>query len=82
LTRRNLREALMPAVKAVATLPQLELTVDEEERISHGMAIEREGIPPADEFAALTNDGRLAAILVPRGGTTLGPTRYLPPEKL
>lgn len=81
LNRSNCGEFLIDAVEAVATLPQVRLSADEEQRISHGMGIEREDIVPADEFAAVTNHGRLVAILAPRGGTTLGPARYFPPEE-
>ena len=33
-----------------------------------------------DDVAALTGDGRLVAILAPRHGDGLGPTRYFPPQ--
>jgi tRNA pseudouridine55 synthase len=80
LTRRNVGDSLIPAVEAVAALPKVTLTAEEERKIAQGMAITREDIPAAEEFAALADDGRLAAILAPRSNMTLGPTRYFPPS--
>jgi tRNA pseudouridine55 synthase len=81
LTRKDIREHLIPAAKAVVSMPELQVSADEETRISQGKTIERKGLPPSPEYAATAADGRLAAILTPRGGASLGPTRYFPPTE-
>jgi tRNA pseudouridine55 synthase len=83
LTRKNLDEHLIPAARAVASLPEIHVSPEEELEISQGRVIKRAGLPEvpeseAPEYAAIAADGRLAAILAPRGGDSLGPTRYFP----
>jgi tRNA pseudouridine55 synthase len=81
LTRKNVREHLIPAARAVASLPQLNVDDEEESTIAQGRTIERDELPSAGEYAALTGEGRLVAILAPREGEGLGPTRYFPPPQ-
>ncbi len=80
LTRKNVREQLIDAVHAVDSLPRLQVDDDEESEIAHGRIIYRDELPEAAEYAAVTGDGRLVAILAPRIGDGLGPTRYFPPQ--
>jgi tRNA pseudouridine55 synthase len=80
LTRKNVGDFLISAAEAVAALPKVEVTTDEERRIAHGMTIQRTEGLVAEQYAAMTDGGRLAAILAPRSSTTLGPTRYFPPK--
>lgn len=78
LTRENWTRHLLPPLRAVELLPRIELTAREIARISVGQTIAGEA-PLADssEIAALDPDGRLVAILVPRGPGLLGPIRNL-----
>ncbi|MEQ8787363.1 MAG: tRNA pseudouridine(55) synthase TruB [Pirellulaceae bacterium] len=87
LTRENLGRHLLPAARAVEGLPTVQLTAEECERIRRGMAIQAGGRTSAeestestaDEFAALTPSGELAAILVPRATDQLRPSRMFLP---
>lgn len=71
---------LLPSLRAVETLPRVELTGDEVTAIRSGRSIPRP--PPGDsaEIAAVDQAGHLVAILVRRGPGLLGPTRNLPPN--
>ena len=81
LTRRDVRERLISPLAAVASLPQVLVTSEEERHIGQGRSIERPGLPPAREYAAVTDAGRLAAILTPREDHLVGPARYFPPTE-
>lgn len=79
LNRENWRGFLMPPLRAVESLPRVELTAEELAAVRAGQAIPK--APQANdskEFAALDMAGRLVAILVPRGAGLLGPGRNLP----
>jgi tRNA pseudouridine55 synthase len=82
LGSENWTEHLLPPLRAVGTLPRVELSADEIAKISSGLAISRSR-PPAggDRIAAVDASGRLVAVLTPRGGGLLAPLRNLPPEE-
>jgi tRNA pseudouridine55 synthase len=75
LTPDTVAQWLLPPTRAVAELPQVQLTADEERHVLMGRMIARPGIAPAPEYAALSEAGELVAILVPRGSDRLGPVR-------
>ena len=75
LQRETLVERLQPALLAVDDLPRVELSEADCEEISHGRSIALpEGLPKAEEYAAVTPEGQLGALLVVRQNR-LGPTR-------
>lgn len=79
LTRENWTEWLLPATRAVESLPRLGLTESEVAKIRAGQCIARQGDwENASEYAAMAPSGHLAAILVPRSPGQLGPSRVFP----
>ena len=78
LTRQNVDGRLIAAARAVSSLPAVQVDEEEEAEIAFGRTIERAELPRAGEYAALTAEGRLVAILALREGDRLGPTRYFP----
>ncbi|MFH1920245.1 MAG: tRNA pseudouridine(55) synthase TruB [Planctomycetota bacterium] len=79
LNRQNWTDCLLPPMRAVEFLPQVELTAEEIARVRTGQAIPKPlSESQSKEFAALDTAGRLVAILVPRGPGLLGPGRNLP----
>lgn len=81
LTGQSWTDHLLPPLRAVGRLPQVELSADEIAKIRHGLTISRKP-PPAGEgqLAAVDAAGRLVAVLTPRGPGLLGPRRNLPAE--
>jgi tRNA pseudouridine55 synthase len=75
LTPDTVAQWLLPPVRAVAELAQVQLTSDEERHVLMGRMIARPGITPQREYAALNESGELVGILVPRGSDRLGPVR-------
>ena len=72
---------LRPPVAAAEGLPRVDLSPEEAARVRQGQTIEKVARErDAEELAALDADGRLVAILAPRGAGRLGPTRTFPPE--
>jgi len=73
---------LLPLLRAVESLPRVELTPVELQHVRSGRTIPRrvDG-PEGGEVAAVDGAGRLAAILVPRGPGTWGPARNFPIEE-
>jgi tRNA pseudouridine55 synthase len=81
LDQVTLSERLLPALRAVETLPRVLLSAEERVEIGHGRPIAfRQDLALAAEYAALDAAGRLAAILVPRG-PGLGPVLNFPDEE-
>jgi tRNA pseudouridine55 synthase len=81
LDRNNWADHLLPPLRAVEALPRITLDAAELARVRSGLSIERADVPPSDppaEIAAIDADGRLAAILVPRGPGLWGPVHNLP----
>ncbi|MHB1036525.1 MAG: tRNA pseudouridine(55) synthase TruB [Pirellulales bacterium] len=74
LTPQTLAERVLPALRAVESLPTVVLTDEESARIKHGLAVEK-AAPPGEEFAGVDCSGRLVAILVRRADGCLGPLR-------
>lgn len=73
---------LLPLLRAVESLPRVELTPDELQHVRSGRSIPRRaGGPEEGEVAAVDGAGRLAAILVPRGPGAWGPARNFPIEE-
>ena len=77
-------DLLLPPVRAVAMLPQVELSERQLEDVRHGRPVRwpdairgLEEKTEAEEVAAVDAVGRLAAILAPRGKGWLGPRRVL-----
>ncbi len=85
LAPENWTHRLLPPLRAVECLPQIELAAEEVAHVAAGRNIARQAAPTQDpatqsaEIAAVDPDGRLVAILVPRGPGLLGPARNLPP---
>lgn len=81
LTSENWTGHLLPPLRAVGSMPRVELSPEEIARVRQGLAISKK-TPSTDagEFAAIDRAGRLAAILTRRGPGLLGPSRNLPPE--
>ncbi len=79
VTKANWTDHLLPPLRAVESLPRVELSPEEIRQISRGMAISRE-MPAAgaEEIAAVNPTGQLVAILTPRGRGLMGPKRNLP----
>lgn len=77
LTRGNLPQFLLPPLCAVADLPRVVVSADENRRLANGQPIERPGTEAAAEIAAVDHAGHLVALLVPRGGGRLGPSRNI-----
>jgi tRNA pseudouridine55 synthase len=78
LTRENLAGHLLPMLRAVETLPRVVLSADQIGRVRNGLAVAREPpAPDAGDIAAVDAQGRLVAILCPRGQGLLGPLRNL-----
>jgi tRNA pseudouridine55 synthase len=72
------QECLLPPSRAVETLPRVELSEAELARVRTGRTVHRR-IEPSEtrEWAAFDPNGRLVAILVPRGPGQLGPAKNL-----
>ena len=80
LTKDSWHEHLLPALRAVESLPLVELSDDELQRIRQGLAIAREGFSAeSEDSAAVDSTGRLVAILTRRGPGQLAPRRNLLP---
>ena len=88
LGKHDWAEHLLPPSRAVEMLPRVELTAEDLVEIGHGRTIKmpidfarRSNTPHTkrQEFAAIDPDGRLAAILIPRGENQLRPLRNFPP---
>ncbi len=80
LTAENWADYLLPAIRAVESLPRVELQAEEIRKIRLGQAV-RKQVPSgrSDEVAGVDCAGRLVAILVRRGRGMLGPKRNLLP---
>jgi len=79
LTRENWTSHLLPAARAVATLPRMTLSAEQVGDVAQGLAV-AVASPQADapEIAGLDPTGRLVAILTPRGRGRVGPMRNFP----
>ncbi|HEX5445817.1 MAG TPA: tRNA pseudouridine(55) synthase TruB [Pirellulales bacterium] len=77
----RVRHRLQPALRAVETLPRIELSDEEISRIGHGLPVPRpagfRGAASAGEAAAINRGGELVAILNLRGDDQLWPVRNL-----
>jgi len=71
-------DCLLPPLRAVEMLPRVVLTDPEIARVQAGQSIAKEIPPDKEEMAALSRDGRLVAILGPRGPGLWGPVCNLP----
>ena len=71
----DIEARLLPMVRAVATLPTV--AIDDAERLTlmQGKTIRRDGIPAADEIAALDGAGNLVSLLKPVGDGRFAPLR-------
>jgi len=81
LTRENWTDHLLSPLRAVEMLPRIALSEAELARVRSGLSIERRDVPAGNEpaeIAAMDSEGRLAAILVPRGPGLWGPVHNLP----
>ncbi|MBN2476065.1 MAG: tRNA pseudouridine(55) synthase TruB [Pirellulales bacterium] len=75
--RAGWSDHLLPALRAVESLPRIELSPAEIREVCNGRTISRPAPPAQGEFAALDTSGRLIALLIPRGLGELGPSRVL-----
>jgi len=78
LTLAVIESKLQPPSLAVAQLPAALLSEDEARRLANGLPVRNRWGWTADEVAALDGQGRLVAILVPRGHEELRPARNFP----
>ena len=79
INRHTLTEHLLPAARAVGSMPQLVLSDEEAVEIGHGRRIDRDIEAPDDtQWAALDASGRLVAILIRREHGRLSPVRTFP----
>jgi len=69
----GVEEHLLPLLHAVGMLPRVTLSNHELAAVRNGRMIDRRGLPPAEEYAAVDQPGRLVAILRPRDRGQLGP---------
>jgi len=74
----NWLDRLLPPLRAVEMLPHVILADSEIARVQAGQSIAKETPPDQEEMAALSRDGRLVAILAPRGPGLWGPACNLP----
>jgi tRNA U55 pseudouridine synthase TruB len=82
LTPETWTAHLLLLLRAVESLPRVELTPGELQQVRSGRTIPRRADgPEGGEVAAVDGAGRLAAILVPRGPGAWGPVRNLPLEE-
>ncbi len=80
VTKTSWTSDLLPPLRAVAALPQVELSPEEAQRIRNGQTIDRPvQAEETGELAAVDDQGRLLAVLTRRGDHLLGPLRNLPP---
>jgi tRNA pseudouridine55 synthase len=76
----NWAKHLLPSLRAVELLPQVELSAAEVAQIRQGLAVSDRAEPiDVDQFAAVDAAGQLVAILTHRGRNRLGPSCNLPP---
>lgn len=79
LSRDRWTDRLLPPWRAVESLPRVELGAEEILEIRAGQAISKpDPSSGASDLAACDADGRLLAILVPRGPGLLGPSLNFP----
>ena len=83
LSKETLPSRILPPITAVGALPRIELSDDEMAEIGHGRAIRRHnrlpaGEPLPKEYAAISPQGRLAAILIHRDRDHLRALRNFP----
>ncbi len=78
ITARTAGDHLLSAVEATGAMPRMTLREDEEKTISQGGFIENRLQIKDEETAAVSTDGRLVAILGPRGATQLRPLKFFP----
>jgi tRNA pseudouridine55 synthase len=78
LTRASIGRWMQSPRAAVSQLPQLELSPEEIETLSHGRVIAARNAPDADRIAAVDKDGNLRAIVAPEGDRQLRPVRNFP----
>jgi tRNA pseudouridine55 synthase len=77
ITRDSVASRLLPALSALGGMPTITLGDEEHRRISNGLSIEHAAASVTTEYAALTPDGQLAAILVSHQAGELRPSRVL-----
>ncbi len=80
LCRESVRSALLAPAEAVAELPQLRVTADEQRKLAQGQDIRLPAHPHSTEVAAFDAAGNLVAILTPRRPGLLKPARNFPAE--
>jgi len=73
LTRENIDQKLLPALRAVESLPRVSLDETQLRRIGNGLSIELPDYASHVELAAVSSSGPLAAILQRRADGSFGP---------
>jgi tRNA pseudouridine55 synthase len=82
ITRENVQDVMLPALTALGSMPTITLTTDEHVTLTNGQTIERETETDVAEWAALTTEGELAAILIsPQPGTLRAIRMLLPAQR-
>ncbi len=75
LSAETIAGRLLPLERALASLPRLELSLEECARLALGQSIRRDSFPENEEIAGYNSHGRCVSILKPRGDGTLKPDR-------
>ena len=73
LSRENVDQKLLPAMRAVESLPRVTLDENQQKRIGNGLSIELSDQGAGVELAAIASSGQLAAILRRRADDSFGP---------
>jgi tRNA pseudouridine55 synthase len=82
LDSSSLARMLLPAVRVFEGLPTETLSDDEVPRVLTGQSLHRPGHGRRDDIPAVARDGRLVAVLSPRGPDWLRPVRTFPPSNV
>ncbi len=71
----DIASQLLPIERAVAALPQITVDAEEAQHLANGRFITRTNLSDVNELAAIDADGRLIAIVAPRGEGQLRPVK-------
>lgn len=78
LTQGNLSSKLLSPLIGLADLPRITISDQQQRRLAQGLTIDNSWAVEDRELVAIDAAGRLCAIVEPRHGQQLGPTRNFP----
>jgi tRNA pseudouridine55 synthase len=78
LTQGNLSSKLLSPLIGLADLPRITISDQQQRRLAQGLTIDNSWAAEDRELVAIDAAGRLCAIVEPRQGQQLGPTRNFP----